>query len=115
MRMTKVTGTKTVLANMAMVGELAQKKMTAGLRRGALFIQRESMKIVPIDKGHLKGTAFTRPTSKNEFTIGYTAGYAVYVHENLNAQHASGTSAKYLEKIVKNKKNEIISIVKGTF
>lgn len=29
--------------------------------------------------------------------VGYTASYAIYVHENLESRHAEGTQAKFLE------------------
>lgn len=34
---------------------------------------------------------------KPSVVVGYQANYAVYVHENLEARHAPGTQAKYLE------------------
>lgn len=30
-------------------------------------------------------------------SVGYTAGYALYVHEDLTKKHAEGTQAKFLE------------------
>jgi len=63
--------------------------MAAGCERGvklaALLLQRESQKLVPVDTGNLKASAFTRATGKGfgiEANVGYTAAYALYVHEN---------------------------------
>ena len=39
----------------------------------------------------------------------YFAEYAVYVHEDMNARHAAGTSAKFLEKPAREKRTEIFA------
>jgi hypothetical protein len=46
--------------------------------------------------------------------VGYTAEYAVYVHENMEARHAPGKQAKYLEQPFREKRGEIASIVRRT-
>jgi len=70
-----------------------------GLKRGALQIFREAQQEVPVDEGNLKGSGFVRQTAGRglsaEFTIGYTASYAVYVHENLDAAHGAEYNTKY--------------------
>lgn len=76
------------------------KAFARALLRGGLLIQRESQKIVPIDTGALKNSA--RTTTKGEgfkttVTVSYATAYAIYVHEDLEAKHAPGKSAKYLE------------------
>jgi hypothetical protein len=98
----------------------AKAKHTEGLRRGliqaGLYLQRESMKIVPVDYGNLKASAFVRadgnyigaagqtvampidgpsPSSKFSVQVGYTAPYAIFVHENLDAVHGAAFNAKY--------------------
>ena len=60
------------------------------------------------DTGNLRGSAFTRATG-NGFetivTVGYTASYAIYVHENLNSFHAIG-QAKFLEEPIRTKQRQ---------
>jgi len=44
--------------------------------------------------------------------VGYTAYYALYVHENPTAKHKQGKSYKFLEKAVA-RKGEIMKVIKG--
>jgi len=44
-------------------------------------------------------------------SVGYTQSYAIYVHENLEAQHKEGKQAKFLTGPMKNHKKEIADII----
>lgn len=88
-----------------LVGRLLTKKgmvargMERGLKKAALFLQAESQKIVPVDTGNLKNSAYTRTEGSGFETtaeVGYTADYAIYVHEDLEARHKPGKYAMYL-------------------
>lgn len=61
------------------------------------------MKTLAID-GMQKFDATIQGLIKSQMTdgvvVGYTQNYAVYVHEDLNAKHKKGRTAKYLEKAV---------------
>lgn len=98
------------------VGELQKKlnKLTQrynqgyriGLEKGAKYLLRESKKIVPVDTGDLKRSGFVSITGRrfdSVATIGYTQYYAIWVHENLDAQHKPGKSAKYLSRILQHR------------
>lgn len=70
----------------------------------AATVLDESQKIVPVDLGTLKGSGMVKePVVDNdgiEIEISYggaASKYAWYVHENMNARHRDGKSAKYLE------------------
>lgn len=56
--------------------------------------------------------------SRPEIRVQYTAPYAIYVHENLMAYHASPTQAKFLERAVREQKvammAEVISVYRST-
>jgi len=115
MKMVAITGMPKVLRNLKLSKNRIASQVERGLKKGGLFIQRESQEIVPIDTGNLKGGAFTRHKGygfNTDVIVGYVADYAVYVHEDLNARHKSGKRAKYLESVVREKKNEIVKIVK---
>ena len=81
------------------------KHKTAGRLRRALFkaglyLQRKSMEVVPVDTNTLRSSARTRKEGKGLETavvVSYSTDYAVYVHEDLEAAHAPGKTAKYLE------------------
>jgi len=58
--------------------------------------------LVPIDTSALKnsGPLVTRAEGSGFNTVmivGFGTQYAVYVHEDLNARHAAGKQAKFLE------------------
>jgi len=96
-----------------------RKKKTAkglriGLVRAGLFLQRESQKIVPVDTGNLKGSAFTRQEGVGfdvAVLVGYTAAYAVYVHELVNNRHKPGKQAKFLEQPLREKRLRMAEII----
>jgi hypothetical protein len=74
-----------------------------GLLKGGLLLQRESQAIVPVQFGPLRASAFTRNVGRSGFDadviVGYTAAYAVFVHENLEAAHGADFNVKHANKI----------------
>lgn len=88
-----------------------RRRITVGLKRCGLLLQRASQEIVPVDTGNLKNSSFTRSsgdnTDKPEVTVGYTANYGIYVHENLDARHKEGKQAKFLEEPARTKVSEM--------
>lgn len=74
------------------------------LVRAGFYIQRESMKIVPVMTGALKASAYTRFTGTGLQTVvevGYSAAYALFVHEILDYAHGADFNAKYAEEIAR--------------
>lgn len=74
------------------------------LIRAGYYIQRESMKIVPIQTGNLRDSAFHRFTGtglQTRVQVGYTAAYALFVHEIVEYAHGSEFNAKHREKIAR--------------
>jgi len=81
-----VSGVKTVLANMAMRKAQVAAGAANGLKLAGLHLQRDSQSRVPVEFGPLKASAYTRATGKGFDTVvdvGYTASYAMYVHEQV--------------------------------
>lgn len=113
------------MANVGRVQEVitalqrVRKKKTAavfrGLKKAGLFVQRESQLIVPVDTGVLRNTANTRGIKHSEtdveVRVSYGTEYGIYVHEDLGANHAPGTEAKFLEKPFRQNKKRIALIV----
>lgn len=90
------------------------KGVRVGLFRGGLFLQRESQKIVPVDLNVLRPSANTRMEGEgieSAVIVSYSTDYAVYVHEDMEARHKPGKSAKYLEKPLREKRERIQQIV----
>lgn len=112
-----VTGVSTVLSNLRAAGVTLGLKMTPRFIRAGLFLQGKSQAVVPIQFGILKNSAFTRRVKgfgfDTDVVVGYTASYAVYVHENEEARHAPGKIAKYLEVPAREERLNILRILAG--
>jgi hypothetical protein len=79
-----------------------EKGIERGLKKAGLYLQRMSMLIVPVQFGILRASAFTRHTGRGfqtEVRVGYTAAYAVFVHENPRAAHGKEFNEKHADKI----------------
>ena len=112
----KVIGLEKALKAIRRQGVKGQKAVEIGMKKGGLFLQRESMMLVPVEFGVLRLSAFTRSegTLKDPVVrVGYTAGYALFVHENLNARHTVG-QAKFLEQPARQKNTQIKNIIVTT-
>jgi hypothetical protein len=113
-KMFEFYGTEAFLKNFKIVTEKQRKAALRGLYKGGLLLQRESQKVVPVDTGNLKNSAFTRKVEDSaipEVQVGYTAAYGIYVHENEEAKHAEGKMAKFLETPMRVHRKEIRSVI----
>lgn len=114
-KLVSIKGIPQIMAKM----DIHDKKVEAGLARGlkiaGLRLQRESQKVVPIDTTNLKTTAFTRNMggagAKTDIWVGYTAGYAIYVHELIHNQHKEGKQAKFLEGPAREYRNVLLDLI----
>ena len=110
----KVTGVEAILRNLTRTKQQQAKGMERGLVKAGLMLQRASQKVVPVDTANLKKSAFTRKEKSGFSTVvlvGYTANYAIYVHEDLEASHKPGKIAKYLERPAREHAKEIRAII----
>jgi hypothetical protein len=113
--MAQVEGLRSLQAKLKAMRKRHYANIRRGLIKAGLFLQRESQKLVPIDTGALRNSAFTRPGGTEEdpeVRVGYTQSYAAYVHENLEAAHAPGRVAKFLERPAREKRDDIARIVR---
>ena len=112
--LTQVKGVGTVMTRLQAASIQIQTQLGTGLKKAGLYLQRASQKIVPVDFGHLRGSADTRPTGIpiiTEVEVLYTASYAIQVHENLTARHNPGQFAKFLETPAREEQPELIRII----
>ena len=102
-KLASISGIDKIIRNLGRIDAQIARGVARGLKRGGLLLQRESQKIVPVDKGPLKASAFTRNIGgsgfKTDIIVGYTTAYAVYVHEDLEAAHGEAFNRKYAEQI----------------
>jgi len=79
-------GGPTVIRNMGAVTRSMGDRVADGLRAAGLALQRASQELAPVEYGNLKASAYTRSTGRGFDTVvevGYTASYALYVHEKV--------------------------------
>ncbi len=78
--------------------------LAAALVEAGKYLLRESMALVPVDIGNLKATGYVR-LAYSIFTrmpivyVGYSASYAIYVHENMDALHGHAFNTAYARQI----------------
>jgi hypothetical protein len=129
-------GAQTVFRNLRAKSARDSANAERGLAAGGKFIIRESLKVVPVEHGVLKSTWFVRMLGKGfkaRVFMGYTAAYALWVHENLDAAHGSAFNAKhaaaiklglkrkrgpnqqakFLERPAREKRGEALAIIRG--
>lgn len=98
--MSLVRGLNKVLANIAKASLVIPERVAQGLTLAGLDLQATSQKLVPVDTGNLKASAFTRRSGVGSLTkveVGYTSRYAVWVHEapmTLEGQPRRGRGGK---------------------
>ncbi len=99
----RIEGTQEPLRALERYGAGAIQKGAEALYAEAELIMTESKRECPVDTGALRDTGHVEQPeiSGDQVTVqmgygGPAAPYAVYVHENLTAQHPVG-KAKYLE------------------
>jgi len=79
-----VKGLTRVLQRLNSVVQNTEQGAIRGLLAGGMLIQRRSMARTPVEYGFLRASAFTRRAQgdENSVEIGYSAGYAKFVHDN---------------------------------
>jgi hypothetical protein len=103
----QVTGVGEVMKRLAASKAILGTAITRGLVEAGQFLQAKSQDIVPVQMSDLKNSAFTRNIGGQgmdaDVVVGYTAGYAIYVHEimppyrthgkEFNVKHAAEIAA----------------------
>ena len=96
-----ITGHHGIMIELDLVTKRMAKGWEDGMERAGEYLLRKSQEIVPVDTGTLKASGYTLTWGYGfdaKFTVGYSAPYAVYVHEDLLAKHKPGQYAKFLER-----------------
>jgi len=110
----RISGIPNLLKNLKTSANVVNKNIEKGLARASYFLYRRSQDLVPVQLGNLKGSGYWRRSvahSKNAtaiFSIGYTAAYAVYVHENLEAAHGRAYNVKHADNIRNPKRSHTV-------
>lgn len=110
----QIIGGQIVLANLVKAEAKHAMALERGLVKAGLWLMRKSQEIVPVDTGYLKSTAYTLKKGyalRTVVYVGYTASYAIYVHEILTARHTPPTKAKFLEGVARSRYFQIHKII----
>ena len=102
MNMVKVKGMQTVLRNLKKHNVSMGVKLERGLIDGGKLLLRESLLIVPRQTSDLAGSSFIRSFLtgfETDVVVGFTANYAAFVHEDMDAAHGAAFNVKYADKI----------------
>jgi len=90
-----------------------------------LLVEGQSNRRVPVEYGNLRGSSYARKAQDDPLAVevGYTANYAVFVHENLEQKLAGeprpsglGTywnpgGPKFLERALNENRDSILAII----
>ena len=128
---TDIKGLNEVLSNLNEAIRDIENRSMKGLIKGAIIIRRDMDKtppLIPVDTGNLRSSWFTTPfyTGKNPaLIIGFTASYALYVHERVEgAKWGKGTvgaidwnrknsGPKFLEASLKRNIKEVLEAIRN--
>lgn len=95
----EVKGTTVALGDIRGVRKAVEAGVERGLKKAGLYILQEAQELVPVDKGDLRRSGFTRAKGKGfqtEVRTGYTDAKAVEVHENLDYRHGEEFNKAYI-------------------
>ena len=109
----KVEGLQEVLANLNARAEAIEGATVAGLYAAGLHLEARAKPLAPVDTGNLRGSGYTRKASEDTVEVGFSAAYAIYVHENLEAHHPVG-QAKFLEAPLREDADLMLEIIANT-
>lgn len=102
-KLTNISGLDKVLRNLGKVkGDIAAG-VGRGLKRGGLHLLKATNKYTPVQLGNLRNSKFIRNVGGTGFltdiVVGFTADYAVYVHEDLEKAHGRAFNVKHRTEI----------------
>jgi hypothetical protein len=120
---TGIKGMDIVLANVNREIAAIHRRTNEGLIKAAIFIRREmdhTPPLIPVDTGAMRLSWFVLPISTFStdkatvgIVMGFTANYALYVHEMLGEVNWSrkNSGPKFFEHAIKRNKDKIVKII----
>lgn len=112
-----ISGVNKVLNNLNKEVLGMRNRSRAGMRTVGFMVKATSLSLTPVDTGNLRGGAYMRSYDTPDgpgAEIGYTAAYAVFVHERTELHHKSPTQSKFLEEALKRDEKRILEIIRKT-
>lgn len=101
-----IRGARKILKNLRIISRRYEGALGSAIYLQAQSIMAQSKRLVPVDTGRLRATGYVGPPENRglfriQVQAGYGTEYAVPVHEDMDARHSPGLTAKYLEKPTK--------------
>lgn len=116
----RLKGVNKVVKNLNKYAAQSQKNSFKGLIQSAIVIRRSMDKEdpkIPVDTGNLRASWFTNTNIGKygaEMKIGFSANYAVKVHEAEKANYRRpGSGAKFLEKALQRNETVVLKLLKN--
>lgn len=112
----RIDGIGKVLSNLNRSISGIKSKSRQGLQTAALVVLGTSKELTPVDTGNLRAGTYTKligGLNNPGAEIGYTAAYAVFVHERTELHHPVG-QAKFLETALKQNAKRVLEIIRKT-
>lgn len=113
-----VKGLNTVMNNLNKEITAIKGRTAEGLIESAVLVRRsmeETPPLVPVDTGNLRQSWFTtliKKAHKIGLIMGFSANYAVFVHENVDAKFSRpNAGAKFFESSIKRNEKNILRII----
>lgn len=112
-----LTGERQVIANLnKAIDKIGNDFSRDAMTQAALLVKARSVRLTPVKYGDLRKSSYINVYKTGQgfnAEIGYTAAYAVYVHEIDKAYKAPGTQWKFLETALAMSQQEILMILKA--
>lgn len=111
-----LSGMAEVLQNIRKAVDDVNKRATKGVIKAGALIRREGQIETPVDQGNLVNSWYGPDVQQGSngpvAEIGLTSNYAVFVHENVEANFQKpGSKAKFLEDPLKRNEKNIAEII----
>ncbi|PJN40511.1 hypothetical protein CG747_12630 [Streptomyces sp. CB02959] len=107
-----MTATSHVRWEGAAVTAALRRAAARGVRLGAEHVLAESRRRVPIEEGTLERSGVASVDEQQlAAAVSYDTPYARRVHEDLNARHDPGRTAKYLEGVLPQTAGDVQAII----
>jgi hypothetical protein len=96
--MGRITGKDKIIKQLRSIHGKKAEAFSRGIKKAGLLLFSVSQTRVPVQFGNLKASGFVRSEGNGIDTVvivGYTASYALYVHENVQAAHGTEFNQKH--------------------
>ena len=112
----KVLNKAGVLGMFDSARNINEKAVEKGLKKGGLVVMANSMEQTPVDTGALRGShrvSHEGAGYETKVKVELLQSYAIYVHEDPDAQHAPGTNYKFLSRALRDNIKTIRGFILG--